>query len=116
MEYRLIRHQTRGLYLVAGSDGLVSAPLDAPWPLTSTGAPQPGWWRVPRPEYSTALWEHPLWTIVARHVSPGTYGRDSDGNYAAPGSDHVRFTTSASLSGEVDPPPPASAPELNATP
>lgn len=116
MEYRLIRHQLRGLYLVAGSDGLVSAPLEGPDLLTSTGALRPDWWRVPRPEYSTALWEHPLWTIVARHVAPGAYRYDDDGSYGLTTSDHARFTTSSALPGEVEPPPPATAPELNATP
>lgn len=115
MEYRLIRHRTRGLYLVAGSDGLVSAPIEGPGPLTTTGTPKPGWWRVPRPEYSTALWEHPLWTIVARHVSPDTYRYDDDGGYGLTAPDQARFATSSALAREVEPPP-APATELNATP
>lgn len=115
MEYRLIRHRMRGIYLVAGSDGLVSAPLEGPEPLTVTGASQPGWWRVPRTEYSTALWEHPLWTVEARYVSPSTYGRDSGGN-GLTGSGRARIAPSSALAGEAEPPPAAPTPEVNATP
>jgi hypothetical protein len=70
MEYRLIRHTLTGERLVVGADGFVSAPLRAADYLTEDAEPRADWWRVPRPEFNTALWEHPLWAIEARMAEP----------------------------------------------
>ena len=70
MEYRLIRHTLTGERLVVGADGFVSAPLRAPDYLTEDAELRADWWRVPRPESNTALWEHPLWTVEARVATP----------------------------------------------
>ena len=61
LEYRLIRHTASGETLVIGSDGYVSAPL------AGTPASPAEWWGAPRPEYAPALWDHPLWPVLARH-------------------------------------------------
>lgn len=61
MEYRLICNTVTGETLVIGSDGYVSLPV------TGNAAPPPAWWSVPRHEYNTALWEHPLWAVLARY-------------------------------------------------
>ena len=61
LEYRLIRNTASGETLVLSSDGYVSGPL--------AGAPASSaeWWGTPRPEYAPALWDHPLWRVLARH-------------------------------------------------
>lgn len=61
MEYRLIRNIATGETLVIGSDGYISLPL------TSDAAPPPTWRSVSRREYNTALWQHPLWAVLARY-------------------------------------------------
>ncbi len=75
MDYRLIRHTITGDVLVIGSDGYVSPPLAEADYLTADAELRAGWWRVDRPEYNTALWSHPLWRTLARHIEPGPPGR-----------------------------------------
>lgn len=117
MEYRLIRHIMRGSFIVAGSDGRVSGTLDAAACLTVEGTPRPGWWRVPRTEYNTALWEHPLWTIAARHVAPSAYGAAGDGSQSAMvGEAGPGFGEYPSRGAEAGPTVSTSSPEMNASP
>ncbi|HET8626854.1 MAG TPA: hypothetical protein VFL91_05525 [Thermomicrobiales bacterium] len=67
MEYRLIRNTSTGQVLVVGSDGFASQPLREADYLTADAELRADWWRVPRDEYNTALWDHPLWRLEARH-------------------------------------------------
>ncbi len=74
MEYRLIRHAVTGETRVIGGDGLVSAPLAAADYLTQEGELRSDWWRVGRADYCTALWQHPLWRVLAHHdADAGTW-------------------------------------------
>jgi hypothetical protein len=74
VEYRLIRHATTGTRLVIGSDGYLSAALAAGDYLTEDGVLRADWWRVARPEYNTALWVPPLWTVEASHGEASVHG------------------------------------------
>lgn len=65
MEYRLIRHAVTGETLVIGADGYLSGPLGGAAYLTTDAELRADWWRVRREEYNTALWEHPLWAVLA---------------------------------------------------
>ncbi|HET8627674.1 MAG TPA: hypothetical protein VFL91_09660 [Thermomicrobiales bacterium] len=65
MEYRLIRHTVTGETLVIGADGYLSGPLCGAEYLTMDAELRADWWRVPRAEYNTALWRHPLWAVLA---------------------------------------------------
>ena len=67
MEYRLVRHAVTEETRVIGGDGLVSPPLIVADYLTEEGELRPGWWRADRDDYCTALWQHPLWRVLARH-------------------------------------------------
>lgn len=69
MEYRLIRHAVTGETLVIGADGYLSGPLGGAQYLTTDAELRADWWRVRREEYNTALWQHPLWAVLAK--SPG---------------------------------------------
>ncbi|HEX5506859.1 MAG TPA: hypothetical protein VFW96_29880 [Thermomicrobiales bacterium] len=71
MEYRLIRNTVTGHRLVIGSDGYASTMLGYNEYLTSDAELRADWWAVPRREYDTALWDHPLWCIEARYRSDG---------------------------------------------
>lgn len=71
MEYRLIRNTVNGHRLVIGSDGYTSTMLRHSEYLTPDAELRADWWVVPRPEYDTALWGHPLWCVEARYCSDG---------------------------------------------
>jgi hypothetical protein len=76
MEYRLIRHAMTGETRLIGGDGYVSAPLGEGEYLTDDAELRPDWWRLPRGEYDTALWDHPIWRVEA------WYDADVEGSWA----------------------------------
>ncbi|HEX5504943.1 MAG TPA: hypothetical protein VFW96_20155 [Thermomicrobiales bacterium] len=77
MEYRLIRNTSTGQVLVIGSDGFASQPLREADYLTADAELRPDWWRAARDEYNTALWDHPLWRLEARHDALAPVGHEA---------------------------------------